>query len=547
MKPITLFIAVASLLGAANAAVAGSETRMDALQNRIDALSLELENLKAEASKQAAATKAQEADIALQKAEGKKAATATTKASVSNGRLTVASADGEFSASVRALLQADAGMYLQQGKAANLPAAYGPELANGANLRRIFLGLQGKVFGDWSYYFLYDFGGATTETPGHIMYAYLEYDGLAPWALRLGAYAPPANLEDATAAADMLFLERNSPSNLHRNIAGSEGRDAVSLLYMGQRVYGALSLTGDKIQDGAKAWAPGSTAIYNEQASLLGRLAWLPVSTAEAHWLVGSNGLYLLTPPDLVRNGAPTLANTPGAAARNTIALSDLPELSIDSNGIALVSTGALPADHLTQWGLETAGNFKNFYAQAGYYNYGIQRTPVAYNVFSAPGVSATQVVQPADNTFSGWYVQGSWFLTGESRGYNPATAAFTAPAPKHPFSLKNGGWGAWELAARYSDLNLDSHANDAASVITGWTDASRSYTFYNSVRGGEQKIVTLGLNWYPNQAVRFSLDYQHIEASRLQAAGVAATPVLPRLNGGQTLNTLAFRTQLSI
>ena len=39
------------------------------------------------------------------------------------------------------------------------------------------------------------------------------------------------------------FFERNSPSNLQRNIAGSEGRDGISVFYTGERIFGALSLT----------------------------------------------------------------------------------------------------------------------------------------------------------------------------------------------------------------------------------------------------------------------------------------------------------------
>ena len=95
------------------------------------------------------------------------------------------------------------------------------------------------MFGDWSYNFNYDFGGSGgTETPGHIQSVYLQYDGLAPWAFRVGAYPPPANIEDGTGSADTIFLERNSPSNLQRGLAGGDGRDAVTILYAGDRLFG---------------------------------------------------------------------------------------------------------------------------------------------------------------------------------------------------------------------------------------------------------------------------------------------------------------------
>jgi phosphate-selective porin OprO and OprP len=561
MHIIPKLCAAALLASTSQAALAASpDARIQAMESQIQALSKQLQELKDSAQQQQDAVKAQQEAVKLQQAEVKsqqadfkKAQTTAAKPGIANGRLSVSSSDGNFTAAVRALLQVDAGYYMQQGSAKTLPAAYGPDLSSGANLRRVFLGLQGKVFGDFSYYFLYDFGGASTETQGHLLYAYLQYDGLAPWAFRLGAYAPPLNIEDSTTSADLMFFERNSPSNLQRNISGAEGRNAISVLYTGERVFGALSLTGNKVQDGAKALASaGATAVanYDEQIAVMGRFSYLPISTDDAHWIVGVNGLHVFKLPDLVASGGATLSTTPGAPAKSTYSLSDLPEISIDSNGSQLVSTGAMGAGHVTSWGLETAGNYQNFYGQAGYYTYSVHRSPAAYNVYSAAGVFAPTVVQPSNNDFSGWYLQGSWILTGESRVYNPSTASFTAPKVAKPFSLKDGGWGALELVARFSDLNLNSHTGDVSSVTTNWTSAARTYTYYNTVRGGEQKIFTIGVNWYMNAAIKMALDYQYIDVSRLQAPAAvttAGTPLLPALNGGQKLSTIALRTQLSL
>ena len=54
----------------------------------------------------------------------------------------------------------------------------------------------------------------------------------------------------------------------------------------------------------------------------------------------------------------------------------------------------------------------------------------------------------------NGFYVQGSYLLTGEHRPYNRALGIFSGIRPKRNF-LEDGGWGAWELAARYSYLDL--------------------------------------------------------------------------------------------
>lgn len=561
MKTFTKLFAAALLAGcSASALSAPVDTKLQALQDQIQALSKQVDALKADAQKQDDALKAQQSEVAAQAAEYKKAkadaasaAKSAAKPGIANGRLSIASGDGNFSASVRALLQADMAYYMQEGSAKSLPTAYGPDLNSGANMRRVFLGLQGKVFGDFSYYFLYDFGGASTETQGHILYAYMQYDGLAPWAVRVGSYAPPINIEDSTTSGDLIFFERNSPSNLQRNIAGAEGRNAITVLYAGERLFGAVSLTGNKIQDGSKALAAaGATATpnYDEQIAVASRFAYLPVSTSDAHWIVGGNFIHVFKLPDLTPNGAITQGTTPGATAAHTYAFGDIPELSVDSNGVQLASTGALSANHVTSWGLETAANFRNFYGQAGYTSYAIKRSPIAYTAFSGIGSSATSVVQPSDNTFSGWYVQGTWILTGEQRVYNPATASFTAPKPAHNFSIKEGTWGAFELAARYSVLDLNSHTGDTDNVVTNWTGTGKTYTYYNTVRGGEQKILTLGVNWFLNPAMKIALDYQYIDVSRLQspaAVTTASTPALPTVNGGQTVNTIALRFQLAI
>jgi phosphate-selective porin OprO/OprP len=466
---------------------------------------------------------------------------------IKNGRPTFESSDGKFSAQVRALGQLDWGYYSQDGSARSLPAAYGPDLSSGANFRRVYLGVQGKLFGDWSYNFNYDFGGGGAESPGRIQSVYLQYDGLKPWAIRAGAFPPPANLEDSTGPGDTIFLERNAPSDLQRGIAGGDGRDAISVIYGGDALFAALSYTGAKVQD---------SPVFDEQQALLGRASYMFYSDADAHFLVGANGTYVFKLPDAVANGTPTLDTTPGATALNSITLSDPPEITIDSNGIRLTNTGALPADEVGQWGVETAGNWANFYAQAGYYDFEVTRSPVAHKVFTSPVASVTQIVQPGDNSFDAWYVQATWVLTGESRTYNAASGAFTPPKPAKPFALDGFGWGAWELAARYSELDLNDRINDPASVITAWTaPTTRTYTFYNTVRGGDQKALTLALNWYANDNIRFGLHYQLIDLDRLQSGatpnaitGITTTttgvPAIPTVSADQTVQTIALRAQ---
>ena len=86
---------------------------------------------------------------------------------------------------------------------------------------------------------------------------------------------------------------------------------------------------------------------------------------------------------------------------------------------------------------------------------------------------------------FWGSYLQVSYLLTGERRIYGKKSGAFGRIVPHSPFSPSEGGWGALELAARFSYLDLDDQ----------------------EIRGGREGNVTLGLNWYLLSNARISVN----------------------------------------
>lgn len=523
MKLKTLLCAGAALTTLSAPAFADDasiEKRLDQMQHMIEAQQHQIENQNAEIKSLRGALKKKgahvetadaapspapvEAKVEQQQVQidqlAQKFATAqeetrTAKAadsswSFKNGRPTITSGDGRFSLAIRALGQFDAAYYMQGGGASHLPAANGPDLSSGTNFRRAQLGIQGKLFGDWSYNFNTEFGGSSgTETGGRVQTLYIQYDGLAPLAFRIGAYPPAGGLEDNTASADTLFLERAGPSDIIRNAVGGDGRDAASLMYITDTVYASLSYTGGKA---------GDSAVFDEQESLLGRAAVSLWSDSDSRLVLSGTAADMFRGPDTVAG--------PGSARALTLAVA--PELTVDSTGTKLVSTGGVDTDSAKFWGVETGGNWRSLYAQAGYFAYDIDQR-----------VAAPAAAKP-DLNFDGWYAQASWIVTGESRGYSTANAAFTSPKP-------DGKWGAWELAARYSDVDL----NDK-------TGSFGLATPYGGIRGGEQKIWTAGINWYPNSVLRFALDYQWIDIDRLGGTGADV---------GQSLQALSLRSQISL
>ena len=79
-----------------------------------------------------------------------------------------------------------------------------------------------------------------------------------------------------------------------------------------------------------------------------------------------------------------------------------------------------------------------------------------------------------------------TYSLTGEQHPYDPTTASFRDLRPANPLGTP-GGWGAWEVKARYSNIDLD-------------YPALRPRAANGGVAGGKQDVWTVGLNWYPNQ-----------------------------------------------
>ena len=91
-----------------------------------------------------------------------------------------------------------------------------------------------------------------------------------------------------------------------------------------------------------------------------------------------------------------------------------------------------------------------------------------------------------------GGYGYISYIITGEHRIYDKSDGRFKGVEPKHIFSIEDHTWGAWEVAARYSCLNLDDK-----SV---------------GISGGIANDITLGLNWYLNPNMRLMINYVYAD-----------------------------------
>lgn len=437
------------------------------------------------------------------------------------GKPQIASGDARFTANLHGVMQFDTAQYLQDPArassvdlrrgAAATDTARARDLSSGTNFRRGRIGIDGKVFGDFEYNLLYEFGGAGEEDAGHIQELWIQYSGIAPFHLRAGAFPPSVGLEDQGATNGALFPERPASADIARSVAGGDFREGAMLWAAGDRWFAAGSVSGRSVGV-VNSQATGVTQPYDSALGLLGRVVIMPVKTDDLQLQIGVHGSYVARTAD---TGGP---DTAVGAVRYGVTLQERPELRVD--GTRLISTGALDAKHASTLGLELAGQWKGLVIQSEVERYDIERRN------PAPGVT--------DPDFSGWYVEGSYILSGERRRFNANTFTFDAPPVDHPFSLAAGTWGAWELAARWADIDLNYHEGVAGAV-----------PLVDSVRGGDQRIISGGLNWYPNAVVRFLLGYQDVRIDRLSPSAASfVTPAGAQV--GQHYQVVYLRSQFA-
>jgi phosphate-selective porin OprO/OprP len=435
-----------------------------------------------------------------------------------NNRPTICTADEQNCIAITSRVHFDAGGYDYRP---NSRLTSPQKLDDGVNARRARIGVLGRFLGDWNYALIYDFGGSSDGfggsgsigaangvggtsvgfLPGSAVSgfenAYLSYTGIKPFGGKLaieGGYMDtPYTLDEATSSNDILFMERASSGIIAQNIAAGDFRSTI-----GARWY------TDRFWIGAYGTGPTSGVIHSassvnpngssEQAGTFARVAGQVISGKDYSFHLGVDAEFLTNPARNQVTGAQTLA------------LSDRPELRIDPTSI--VSTGALAGVSGAQvYSAEVAGTYGPLYAQGEYFWFNVYRGAL-------PGLPNVK--------FDGGYAQVGYVLTGETRTYNAASASYGGVVPAHPFSLTGGGWGAWELGARVSTIDL----NDQLAMANG-------------VAGGRQTVYTVGLNWYVNRNVRFMFNYLHGDISKQ----VNATNFG---DAGADFDAFAMRTQIA-
>ena len=409
----------------------------------------------------------------------------------------LSSPNGQYTIGFAGVAQFDTGDYLNFNPKNRF---VGPQqLSNGVNARRARIGFAGKAAGDWSYAFIYDAGGSQDTTQRGIETAQIVYGGFKGVAIELGYSNTFFTLDQSTSSNDLLFLERASPSNIATNVNTGDNRANFGARFFGDRYWVGGYLTGPSASS-------DSHTNTGERLGSFQRAAFQALKGKDYNVHLGVGAAELIDGP------------TTGSGTPETLSLSDQPELRIDPT--TLLNTGTIgslahPLSGAQVYDVETAAAFRNLYYQGEYYHYDIQRRGLG------------------DNSFNGGYAQVAWTLTGEQHSYNPQAGAYYRIIPARPFSLKDGGPGAIEVAGRISYIDL-ANEYDPSIALASQPDA---------INGGRQTGYTLGLNWYPNDLLRFMLDYNHVVFDK--ANGTAVTGAALGVPVGDTFDSLSLRAQI--
>ena len=299
-----------------------------------------------------------------------------------NEGLGFASPDGRFEVEIGGRIMVDWATISADDKFdAEIEEAEGDPLeGDGVEFRRARLFVEGTVYDAVFFKAQYDFAGGDPEFKDVYM-GLKKIPGIGH--MKVGHFKEPYSLEEQTSSKYITFMERSLPVN-----AFSPGRNTGLMIY-------------NSALDNRMSWAVGSFYDADDFGNSFNDFSDINLSARVT--------------------GAPLFANDGKQAVHLGLSYShqfrdadEETELryrvrpSAHITDARLANTGNILADDADIFGLEAAAVFGPFSAQAEYIT------------------SMVHSDAADDPVFSGYYIYGSYFLTGESRDYKPGSGSFS-------------------------------------------------------------------------------------------------------------------------
>ena len=396
---------------------------------------------------------------------------------VSDEGFSLASPNHDYNLNLSGIIQAD-GRFFASGADKNVGSTF--------FLNRVRPILTGTVAKYYNFNITPDFGqGRVTLQDAYINMTYWDYASL-----RAGKFKAPLDLERLQTDRDLAFSERSEIQNLVPN--RDTGFSLHGRLLDGRLFYDAALMNGV-----ANNTAADTTDLdTNDGKDFVGRIFATPFELSEKWWLKGLGFGFAGSYGD-ERGSTISIYRTYGMSTWFTY-----------NKGVTASGLRARIEPQLYYY-------WRSFGLLAEY-----AQDEQSLNRFITVGKAPTARLINRTDTFTntGYVVQGSYLLTGEDASYGWVK-------PRHPFDPRNGFWGAWEVAARISNV-----AAQTRQFQLGFANPS--------VSAKSATEWSLGINWYLTPNVKWQFDYANTFFNG--GAGTTAVPT-------DRPNESVFESQLQI
>jgi phosphate-selective porin OprO/OprP len=412
-----------------------------------------------------------ERKLELQEEAARAAAASAPRITASASRFQIASSNGDNFVRLRGTLHADARSFGGESV---------PETADTFLLRRVRPTFEGTFAGVYDFRFMPDFAGGRTA----IIDAYVAARFSPAATVTFGKFKPPVGLERLQSSADIRFIERGLPTSLVPN------RD-LGVQLSGEVAGGAFAYQigyFNGVSDGQSSDSLAAPDVeFDTAGDYAARVFFQPFFNSDNFSLRGLGfGL------------GSTWIDVDGSAANTALSAYRSPGQQSIFAYRANTATGATPNNATF-----ANGERLRLAPQLHYYrgSFGLlgEYTTVEQDVSRVVGATTLSDTL----THSAWQAQFSWFVTGEEE-------AFRGFTPGSTFQPGRPGFGAMELVARYHEIDLDddSFVGGADSFANPLTAVSKA------------TACGVGVNWYPWNTVKLSLNYEQTEFEGGAATG---------------------------
>ncbi|QPK63023.1 porin [Methylomonas sp. LL1] len=349
------------------------------------------------------------------------------------------------------------------------------EANDGTEIRRARMEMIGTFYKDWDFKSQFDFADNSVAVKD----LFMQYRGLKDFEFTAGQQKQAFSRELQESSNDMMFMERSLMDAL--NAPTVDRAIGLNVGSFQKDWTGQVGIYGDTVTPNA------NSGNADEGWGISTRWTYAPINEKTKVIHLGVAGNY----------------RDPNANDQVTDHALRLRSETSHMSNLNLIDTGSIAGVNAVQMvGLEANALYGPFTVGGEYTQMWLDREKI--NGSNSDNVE-----------FNGWYTEASWTITGESRKYK--NGKFYKLEPNKNFSLKNGTWGAWELAGRYAEADLNS----------------------GNIRGGQMSNLTVALNWYLNSNFRFMADYN-------KTLDLSGSPIKTTNGGEPNVDTFMLRGQLA-